>query len=133
MSFRLTVALALLHLPLEVKTVRRPIPRRRSKLSKTLDGSRSRGPNEEIALAPFMALVNGQSGRISAENEHLCQESLLQICDMLSAESERAIAELGQNFPAHALHDMLSQLWRNEAWFVCEIRKQIREKHNDGK
>ena len=136
-SFRLTVALALLHLPLNHplhQEAREKVhSRKRSKLTsgvneqplakEVVDG------DEEGILAPFMALVQGQSDNVSTDNARLCQESLLEICDMIVNESQAAIGELQTSI----LHEndilvgMLRQLWKNEAWFAAELTNQIQQ------
>lgn len=104
-SYRLTIALALLNLPIQ--------PLKRQKRC---------GADEPVAPAaydPWLALVNGEVASISAENDTASRASLMDICRDLEKEASSALERLQRDMPREDdLVEMLRKLWETELWFA---------------
>ena len=109
-SYRLTIALALLNLP-----------RRPPKKQKT---GRSDYPTAETAYDPWLALVNGDVASISAENDAATRASLLEMCRDLERHAVGALEGIRRDMPQEdALIKMFRKLWETELWFAREVMR----------
>ena len=119
MSYRLTIALSLLNLPFDANSSGRP-----SKRAKVAAGEQIGGGTDDAAvLAPFLALVNGETDSISPENEQACRASLAQIRAELEEDALSAIDKLEKDFSKEdGLVQMLTVLWQAELWFAQQLK-----------
>ena len=109
-SYRLTIALALLNLP-----------RRPSKKQKT---GKSGNAAAGTAYDPWLALVNGDIASISAENDAATRASLLEMCRDLERHAVGALEGIRRDMPQEdALIKMFRKLWETELWFAREVMR----------
>lgn len=104
-SYRLTVALALLHLRLDLTSP----------------------ASEEASLAPWLALVQGEREEVSGQNRSASLRSLREICLGIEEDSREALEKLDQVAATNgdALLDMVKALWKGETTATQQLRQTL--------